>query len=149
MKISIRILPFILVIILSAVMIIPAGAARPSPAVGTQINILSGGDRTIGAGESFNISQGWGIDSNNNLGTYRFTLEISGLSLGHPLHYIDRAGNMNLYVYNFPDGLPAGTYAYIGRWYAPCENFFDPATCANPHAIVEAYSSSGNLIVTP
>jgi hypothetical protein len=149
MKKSVKLIPFIVLIILLAVAVVPVSAARPSPAVGTQINILSGGDRDIDAGVPFNISQGWGIDSNKHLGTYRFTLEIAGVSLRHPLHYIDRVGLLNLYVYNFPEGLSSGTYAYIGRWFAPCGEFFDPATCTNPKQIIEIYSTTGNLNVTP
>ena len=149
MKKSVRSLTFVVLVILLTVAVIPVSASRPMPTTGEQINILSGGDRSIGAGEPFFIMQGWTIDDTKNVGQYDFKLELAGVSLKNPLRFISKTVNLNMRIYNFPEGLPAGTYAYTGRWYAPCGEFFDPADCAIPNQSVEAYSSIGNLLVTP
>jgi hypothetical protein len=74
------------------------------------------------------------------LGLFDFEMWIDGESV--PADFVstmklstDGAGK--LWVFNFPEGLPAGTYEVNGVWSYPCMAYdHPPSTCDSPADVV-------------
>jgi len=139
--------------VLLALAVTPAGAERKNPAIGERINIGgAGGDMNISAGVPFHIRHGWMTTPGGTqaIGIFDFDLEIEALNVRPGLRYFDFEAETLMRIYNFPDGLPEGTYAYIGRWYAPCQYVNeDLANCPILNKSVLFHETTGNIIVNP
>lgn len=107
----------------------PEGKGRPGPWGGERINILTihgdGGFAQFPADTAFNVRHGWLRERTSPYAPptfaalFDFRLEIDGIDQGPGTDYVERLGSSGaIYhsVYDFPAGLPAGTYDFLGRW---------------------------------
>jgi hypothetical protein len=143
---------FLIVVLLAAVT--PVAADQKVP-VGERIRIYDGA-MTFTAGTPFNIRHGWIQPSTDEaIGVFDFTLDVNGVPQREAFKWFyvqsgDTDMLTRLIVYNFPEGMPIGTYTFTGHWYAPCQYAMDwlgyPGPCATPNAKVETNTRS--LVVT-
>lgn len=118
----------------------PASAAAPAP-VGDQLSLLacldSGSIDPQPANTAFHVLHGWGLNPGEieDLGQYRFDLSINGEDYRGKLIVEttkdpDAPSTMSRrYLYNFPDGLSAGTYTFHAVWSVPETSPFDGIDC--------------------
>ena len=149
-----RILILVLTIILVLGFVGPATAAEDP--VGDQLNVLFGTPAAFPADTPFHVIHGWGPlvpNEINALGVIGFRLELDGVDLGSGALLNTVVGSQEKtrqWLYNFDDGLPAGTYLFTGHWILPCANAVDiglfPGPCATPNVPIEAYTAQ--LLVT-
>ena len=140
-----------IIVILLALTATSAAAGREMPTVGDQVYIFNGGDIVINAGVPFHIRHGYlakSIDA-DAIGVFDFNLEISGIQLKPGLRYTSPETGLVQRIYNFPQGLPEGTYSYIGRWYAPCQYILGLAECPDPNKPVLDIIQTGKIIINP
>jgi len=143
---------FLIVALLAAVT--PVAADQKAP-VGERIRIYDGA-MTFAAGTPFNTRHGWIQPSTDEaIGVFDFTLDVDGVPQRETFKWFyvqsgDPDMLTRLFVYNFPEGMPIGTYTFTGHWYAPCQYAVDwlgyPGPCATPNAKVETTTRS--LVVT-
>ena len=110
---------FLLILAVLLLIAVPASAKSKEP-IGEQINLLTGGVPTYTAGQPFHIAHGWAFDPPDERPgpNYSFTLEINGIIANES--YRSREKLTWLWVYNFPDGMSAGTHTFTGTWFEPC-----------------------------
>ena len=104
-------------------------AAVPRERTGERINVLLGTPTTFPANQPFHVAHGWILlphneDSPQTIGKYAFGLEVDGQTVEPD--YVDRwvkesDHTLRQWVYNFPDGLSAGTHTFSGYFTGPCE----------------------------
>lgn len=136
----------------------PVSAAREPPVVGTKISIFNSGIQTFQAGVPFYISHGWcwDVGKSHAIGLWDFKLSIDGIPIENGIRYIQPANQTTgcglsdlgvvSRIYNFPEGLPVGTYTFEGFWYISCQYGPDPSGCTDPNEPVLALQS--NVIIT-
>ena len=118
----------LVVVILLSVVVVPAMARGKLPD-GVRFNLRSGRPTTHEAGEPFHIQHGWLLrpPEDKALGKWTFALWVDGKP--RQVDWKDFTANQSqegqieltrLWVFNFADGLPAGTHTFKGTWYAPC-----------------------------
>lgn len=139
----------ILLLLASFLLIFSTTLAAGNDPVGTRI-ILSVGPTSMPADTPFHIIHGWsGISPNNsNPGHRGFEVDIDGVFVKNA--YALTTGTKGtgsltrLWLYNFQDGLPAGTYVFTGHWYLSCTEAVDygifPGPCATPHEKMEVFT---------
>ena len=143
----------------------PAGATNGEP-VGARINLRTGTPTTYPANTAFNIRHGWftgAISPAAALGIYDFKLDVDGVPRGAdfivreavPPFVVDSDDAVLVlnWVFNFPDGMTAGTHTFTGHWIAPCQTAVEfagyPGPCATPTAPVETETHSLTVTFTP
>ena len=47
----------------------------------------------------------------------------------------------DLFVHDFPEGLPPGRYTFFLEWRAPCSDWFQASVCDHPTAVVSLFNS--------
>jgi hypothetical protein len=134
-------LAFVLMLTLG-VMAMPAGA-KQIELIGPTISPLTGHPTTFAAGAPFHVANCWLIPSTSDaIGKFRIALEVDGTAVaGEPL-FSTTSGDPDIHnrcwVWNFPDGLSAGTHTFVQNWYAPC--YATAQACTNPNELVVAAS---------
>jgi hypothetical protein len=113
---------------------------------GDEFNILLGTPLTHPSGEAFHLAHGWllNLAIDRPAGQFDFRLELDGAPVEENI--VERSGSRDGYlfvkVYNFPEGLAAGTHTFTGYWYGPCRSLVEqgsyPGPCANPNEQVLA-----------
>lgn len=138
----------ILALAFALVAAVPAVAAEPP--VGAQINLVAGTPTTFDADTPFHVLHGWGLVPGDvqAVGIADFTLDVDGVDQGAgSLQNTATAGGLavvKLKLFNFEDGLPAGTHVLTGHWTLPCRPavaaFLYPGPCETPNAPVEIFT---------
>lgn len=142
------------------VLAVPTAVADRAQPIGDRISVLSG-PSTFSAGEPFHIVHGWLNDPTWGvpLGRFDFQLEVDDVYWDEDFfiteRVFDEVGQVwkirRLWVYNFPDGLPAGEVKFMGHWLAPCEAAKDyhgyPGDCDKRNEIVEPYDDPPLLVM--
>jgi hypothetical protein len=144
----------------------PAVAAMPAAAnqnerVGVRIDLLADTPTEIEAETPFHVAHGWWMFPSRQQapepvaapqapGKSGFRLEIDGVA--QQLDFVDRWVDIErkhaglqflgrLWVFNFPSGLPAGTYTFTAVWFGACESLalsgFPVGPCAYPTEVKE------------
>ncbi len=146
---------------------IPASAARELPTVG-EVILIHPADVppppeviTFDAGKAFHIRHGWcwNTGTDQAVGVRDFRLSIDGVPVEDGLRFTQPSpdqtsgcGNLGFgsitRIYNFPDGLPAGTYTFEGFWYISCQYGPNPSECTDPNAPVLAIYSNVPITFT-
>ncbi len=145
------VLIFLMIALLSA---LPSFAAPDPPLEGVRVNMYIP-EQTLTAGEPFYIRHGWTLTEGivPGMGAFDFNIIIDGVPVDPGLRYLTVDPNTNLnhvyHLYNFPNGLPEGTYNIHGFWYLPCEDGSHPDTCTSQYQSVASYEMDVILIVTP
>jgi hypothetical protein len=126
----------------------PATSAFAKDRTGDEFNILLGTPLAHQSGEPFHFAHGWLLEPSTHspAGLFDFYLELDGVIQTED--FIERSGSggnlLFFKVFNFPDGLPAGTYTFTGYWVGPCRSLVDqgfyPGPCAAPNEQVLAYA---------
>lgn len=149
---------FSLMLVVSLLAISTPAMAGPMAPVGDRISMY-GWPTEFAAGAPFNIRHGWVQSSTDEgIGVFDFRLDVDGVP--QPLSYrwfYSESGNPDslyrIFVYNFPDGLPAGSHTFTGHWIAPCQYAVDfleyTGTCTTPNAPVETYSRTHTVTFLP
>ena len=140
----------------------PVSAAREAPVVGTQVSIFNSGIQTFQAGVPFYISHGWcwDVGKSQAIGLWDFKVSIDGKPVEDGIRYIQPANQTTgcgqldygvvIRIYNFPEGMPVGTYIFEGFWYIPCQYGPDPSGCTNPNApVLGLYSNVAITFTAP
>jgi hypothetical protein len=145
--------------ILTAILFLVPGAsaANADKIVGTPLNLFAG-VQTFGEGDPFNISHGWLTQPRTTeaLGKYRFSLTVDGVEVKPDFIETTRFDDPVLgtllfrrYVFNFPDGMAAGTHVFAGTFLGPCQGLVDSGfatgPCDNPNAEIP---TSGSPFIT-
>ena len=151
-----KISSFVYVILMVALLafVTPAAAGQDAP-VGEKIRVREAAIE-FQAGAAFHILHGWIQPSTDDaIGIFSFTLDMDGNPLNPDTKWFySESGDPDLltrlWVFNFPQGMPAGTHTFTGHWFAPCQYAMDwldyPGPCATPNARVE--TATRNLIIT-
>ena len=106
--------------ILVLVIAVPVYANGKDP-IGTRVNLLAGDQAVSGPFHVFHGSYTLLPNELPAFGKTDFTLEIDGVEQnGRFVNYVVDGALIHGHLYNFPDGLPAGTYNFKGTWVAPC-----------------------------
>ena len=131
-----------LVFIAMVLMVMPASAK--SKAIGDKINIFAGDAFTFDADTPFHISHGFAEvkPKEHKFKEFGFDLFIDGVQqdydhLKKTRIKVDKGVEFLLqWIYNFPDGLPAGDYVIRGEWRVTCHVAVDwgaiPGPCTDP-----------------
>ena len=138
----------VVLLLLTMVAAVPASAAEAP--VGTRVNIVAGTPTTLDADTPFYILHGWGVQPNlvQAIGATDFRLDVDGVDQGRGSLQNTGVGVagavVKLHLYNFHDGLPAGTYTFTGHWFLPCgpavaQGLF-PGPCDLPNEKVEVFT---------
>jgi len=142
----------IVLIIMALVLVTPASAAREQPVVGDRIFIFSDGVQRFPADSPFHIKHGWTVvpGETQAIGVHDFFLEIDDEPVLNGLRYISpnphEAYGLAIRIFNFPNGLPAGTYTFKGFWYQPCQYQYSLAECPDPNESV--LSKTTTVVIT-
>ena len=102
------------------------GATFPAP-TGERINILTGSPTEFPTGEPFFVAHGWNpqpdLTDYDALGRLSFALDVDGqpAELSFKSRWAEDGRLVWFWVYNFPQGLPAGFHTFTGRWSGPCQ----------------------------
>jgi hypothetical protein len=109
------------------VLAIPAAAKTKEP-VGQWISLGPASPTEFDANTAFHIIGGvylW-LPDDVPIGLYEFKLELDGVYLEED--FVDRFVDDHdpttlgrIWVFNFPEGLPSGTYTFTGHFIVPCE----------------------------
>jgi len=140
----------ILVFIAAVLITIPASAKDKTVGERISISILEGVESfTFDADTPFHIAHGWtGLSAKGgNFKNFGFELYLHGVhqEVDHVSRTPSRAGKgveFTLHwIFNFPDGMPAGDYIFTGVWKTTCQIAVDAGwisgPCADPNAWVE------------
>jgi len=151
----------ILILFLGSLLLV--GAVSPAMAaeepVGERINVLIEEPFTYPAGEPFFVGHGWSDAPLPQvpIGRFGFTLEVDGVDQGKGSLLNAGPGLTGgfwwrWWVFNFPEGMPAGDVTFTGHWLAPCEWavewFAYPDTCRTPNAMVEVLTAEHTVTFT-
>ncbi len=125
-----------------------AYTSRPLPITGGLISLFVS-PQTFQANTPFFIAGGWGgldFSQTQAIGEYDFKLSIDGVPAGNGLRYIspniDGTTGVAVRFYDFPQGLPAGTYTFTGYYYEPCQESSNPSGCVVNQQVLEMTASS-------
>lgn len=136
-------------------------AAETKETVGERINLVDQTPTQLVADTPFHIYHGWWVWApvDTPIGRYDFQLDINGVIQKEDFvyRYVDSSDKPeSLYrdwVFNFPDGLPEGTYTFTGHWFAPCrvvQEYGYPVTCPTPNDKLEVITESLTVtFITP
>lgn len=124
-RVSVVVLLALLLVVAGSV---PAVADRPAP-VGDQFNLMFGVPALYQADTPFHDTHGFTFGrGERGAGLYNFELWMDGEYLPADFTWIDnsnvrgRDGYIGKqWVFNFPDGLAAGTYEFTGVWSMQCK----------------------------
>ena len=164
---------FALIAILTAALVVtammPAAAKPTDKPVGVHVNLFfppPPATLNLDADTAFFVSHGWGLvpQDEGPVGRHDFRLDIDGVDQGKgvnltagvgyedPLFFIFKGQMARLRLFNFPDGLEAGTYMFTGHWFAPCraavEFYGYPGPCPSPNASIEILTISRTVVVS-
>lgn len=119
----------------------PPASAAPQAAAGDQLWLLdscfTGVIDPQPADTAFHVLHGWSVNpaDSDDIGQFRFDLSIDGEEYKGKLIVEttkdpDALGMMSRrYLYNFPDGLSAGTYTFHAVWSVPESSPIDGIDC--------------------
>ena len=132
---------------LAVVVALPASATSKEP-TGTAFHMLQGTPTTFTAGAAFYIGNCWLVDpSAGAQGKYTIALDVDGTPRGESYTQFSQVldsnnmlKNQRCWVWNFPDGMSAGTHTFVEHWFEPC--YATPGPCSKPNAVVERYTLS-------
>jgi hypothetical protein len=138
----------ILVVFAAALLIVLPVQAHGHTPTGPRIN-LNWGPTTFPAGEPFHITHGWYMMPSEDapVGLWNFELEVDGVPMKPTFRWIEAypadpsmgypTWLVRTPVFNFPDGMEAGSYTFTGHNYAPCEKAVEyglyPGPCSTPN----------------
>jgi hypothetical protein len=157
---------------LIAVAMMPAAAKPIDTRTGVHVNLFVGAwpppgltiDLEVDA--AFFVSHGFGLvpQDEGPVGRNDFRLDIDGVDQGKGRLLIAGVGYEDPYLglvkgqmaryrlFNFPEGLEAGTYTFTGHWFAPCRVAADlysyPGPCPSPNAPIEILTISRTVEVS-
>jgi hypothetical protein len=123
-----------------------------------RISLISPPHEGFPAGKPFYIMHGWlpVFGETKAIGVFDFNLEINGEQVEDGLIYIQPypGGDYGYFwrIYNFPQGMPEGTYTFVGRWYAPCQSqiVHNPSLdCPQPNEPLLSETSTVTITFTP
>ncbi len=129
------------------VLALPAAAAKKER-MGERLFLFPSAPATFAANQPFHIAHGWILvpdwSDHDAVGKRYFTLEIDGRPVEPS--FVERSSNgetlARSWVYNFPAGLPAGTYTFTATWSGACRSLAESGlysgTCSKPNAVVVA-----------
>jgi hypothetical protein len=107
-----------LLMVMSA--LLPAAASATPPTTGTQVSVFAGVDVEIPAGEPFFVRHGWAEEYRpmSTLHSFGFDLYVDGMQRHGPREIVVEDGVWvdQRWIFNFRQGLPAGTYTFYGEW---------------------------------
>lgn len=135
----------VLVVLLLFVIAMPVAAKGNDP-VGFRINILAGTPTEADADSPFHIAHGFDFVPNEDKpGRFSFDMDIDGTYYEADFLLVNGAKEdgtqTRLWLFNFPDGLPAGTYTFTGHYYMSCRDAVEdgiyPGPCTTPNEQVE------------
>ena len=107
-------------------------ADSPHLRLGDRFNLFSATPTEYLANQPFHFAHGTFDD--RAMGRFDFILEVDGVEVEPS--YVERTGSpegvLFLRVFNFPDGLPAGTYSFTGHWLGQCKLMVEQGVYAGP-----------------
>ncbi len=100
--------------------LLPTAASATPPTTGFRVSVIAGADVEIPAGEPFFVQHGWGAEYRpmSTLHSFGFDLYVDGIQKHGPREIVIEDGVWvdQQWIFNFRDGLPAGTYTFFGEW---------------------------------
>ncbi len=136
-------------LILALFSTIAPGRPKEMPTVGERINVWFSGEQTFQSGMPFHVYHGW-IVFDADLRYFeraRFGLYINGVLVEDSIRYTrpaeTRGETLIVWIYNFPLGLPMGTYTFNGVWRVPCDYVYGRIECRRqglPDLVIERQS---------
>ena len=137
-------------------MLAPASVARadsPHVRLGERFNLFASSPIEYQAGQPFHFAHGWFDDK--AMGRFDFVLEVDGKVAQKS--FVERSGSANgvlfIWVYNFVDGLPAGSHIFTGHWMGQCKLLLEQGIisgpCTNSGEQVESFSTSMTVEFIP
>jgi len=127
----------VLLILMMLAITTPVSAGNRTP-VGEAINLYTGYPTSFQAGTAFHIMHGWVMGPKDKWkGVYDFKLEVDGVYqrvdflMKSPWDQ-DPTKEAWAWVYNFPNGMSAGSHTFIGHWFAPCQALLDDGIYPGP-----------------
>jgi hypothetical protein len=137
---------FLLMLLVTAVMALPAAAGEKKEPVGTRIDLFSP-PITFAANTPFHISHGWlSSPTTEAVGHFSFALDLDGTRLEEDFVLktpVSPDSVQRHWVFNFPDGL-TGTHVFTGHFFAPC--YVGPGPCDKPNEVIEAGTVTRTVI---
>ena len=125
-----------LLLVVSFFLISSTVAARGNDPVGNRIDLVAGTPTSFPADTPFHVIHGWLVDVTiTNPGHAFFEVDVDGVLIeGAFLRVNAGRGTVQsrLWLFNFPLGLPAGTYLITGHWYLSCNDAVDSGLFAGP-----------------
>jgi hypothetical protein len=102
---------------------VTGAAAASRERVGDRISLLDP-PATYPADTAFHIWHGFIFESrvDRGYGRYAFQLDVDGVATPadfFDVDILDRGTVSKVWVFNFPDGLSAGTHTFTGHWVTP------------------------------
>jgi len=143
-------------VVLLTVAALPA-FADPASAVGERL-IIRDGMTELTAGEPFHVRHGFKLcpSSRKAIGAWDFVLELDGIAQESHFYVENQHRPYGLpgivkyrwWLTNYPEGLPAGEYAFTGTWFAPCQTV-PGAECDTPNESAVLRSNVLTVTVSP
>ena len=150
----------IILLVIALLLVAVPVAAKTKDTVGEQFDISEGFPTEYAAETPFHIRNGWGAWSPDDapIGIYDFQLDVDGVFIEEDFvdRYVDSSEKPTMHwlewVFNFPDGLSAGTHTFTGHWFAPCrvvQEYGYPVTCPLPNYKLEVYTIPLEVTFSP
>ena len=141
-------------LILALAIVVPASATLR---VGDRIFILFNLPDPFPANTPFHVEHGFGQINPKDDGPvsgYLFTLDVDGAEVPRPIRVTSVSKGPNgevwqrmTWIYDFPNGLPAGSHVLRGKWFIPCALTDGP--CDRPNERVSDLTQMPTVIFTP
>jgi len=135
----------------------PVAAVRDAP-IGERIRVRNASIE-FPAGAPFYFQHGWIQPSTDDaIGVFSFALDVDGMpkQVTFKMFYAESGDPdllTRLWVYNFPEGMAAGTHTFTGHWYAPCQYAVNslgyPGSCNTPNDKVETTTRTLTVTFVP
>jgi hypothetical protein len=139
----------LLMLLVTAVMALPAASSEKKEPVGTRIDLFSP-PITFAANTPFHIHHGWTTTPTTEaVGKFSFALDLDGTRLTAdfvlktPVSDPVPDSVERHWVFNFPAGL-TGTHVFTGHFFAPC--YVGPGPCDNPNEVIETGTVTRTVI---
>jgi hypothetical protein len=128
----------LIVALVLATIVAPAGATTKEP-IGPTISPLTGHPTTFAADSPFHVANCWNLAPDTQaIGHWSISLSVDGATVEPSFTEFgstDASDNVRrCYVWNFADGLSAGTHTFVQTWYAPC--YATTQTCDKENEVV-------------